>query len=310
MARSLELSNVKNLNQLNCLTFQKMLFGTFSLYFIHSAYWYRYTDIPNNDAEMYRAIHSLCAEVLDGWELDRLLPVLELARTWEIFSIEDLIIDKLEKLFPSGIIHEDCIEEIVLIHKYRLETFYIRAYTRLVERDDTLSVEECEKIGYSIALKLIGVRERYQRNRVKKCRNELSRIRRDILPVVEKGASVIHSTSSITKLSESLVNIECRIRKKSYMTNLRASILSDLRSTFHFQPLVSVSSQYLVCSCLLREISGSLRHSAVVTLLRGIGMSKILYQRSYFYILLYNMNNSAKYQIFSISCVWGIPYHM
>ncbi|KAF8069058.1 hypothetical protein FPV67DRAFT_1780435 [Lyophyllum atratum] len=83
----------------------------------------------------------------DGWTA-----VLKLAILWEMDKLRELAITKLTAATTA-------IEKIVLAKEYYVPQWLRSGYQELVDREEMLSIEDSDKIGYISALRVFQVRE-------------------------------------------------------------------------------------------------------------------------------------------------------
>lgn len=105
--------------------------------------------------------HSTQACDLQNWSKDRILSVLELAHMWGFERIKKMLVDLLDAIFEVGkpLFDDDVVEEILVLHKYGLQSRYLNTYARLVKRDRPISLREAEKLGLSFSLQISNIRE-------------------------------------------------------------------------------------------------------------------------------------------------------
>ena len=101
---------------------------------------------------------KLAYDVLSNWTRSELLGVLELAHRWDFDKIKDMII---EKLGACG--WEDCVERILVAHKYEITQWYQSAYEALARREKPLTDVEIGKLGSTFAAKMGEIREKWLR---------------------------------------------------------------------------------------------------------------------------------------------------
>lgn len=110
---------------------------------------------------------------------------------WEFNCVKDVLTNELAKRLRNGTpLVEDCIEEILLLHRLNLSSLYLQAYTRLAWREAPISDEEGEKLGLSFSLKMSAVREKHYSKIAKKNGGDNKVLRRDLRAACSDVASL------------------------------------------------------------------------------------------------------------------------
>ena len=85
------------------------------------------------------------------------IKVLHLAQLWGFAGIRDIAIQELESSYSKQV---DEVGKLEIALKYKIERWYMDAYTALAKRKEPLSVEEGQRLGLELSLKLAQVREK------------------------------------------------------------------------------------------------------------------------------------------------------
>lgn len=88
---------------------------------------------------------------------------------WDFDSLRELLFKKLEKFVP---LYTNCVDEILVVHKYNIESRFLQAYQRLALRDTPLTFWERERLGHQTASKISEIREKHLRRIIEEFKSE------------------------------------------------------------------------------------------------------------------------------------------
>lgn len=122
---------------------------------------------------------------LSNWTKTRIFAVIELAHMWGFERVKKILTDDLARntRWEGVPLLGNCVEEIILLHKYELRSLYLPAYFQLAKREKPISIEEGERLGLSFSLKMSAVREKHSAKVAKAYRDKLEALRGGLLTV-------------------------------------------------------------------------------------------------------------------------------